>query len=106
MVPGPSRGTILNTTSTCSTVHYMPCPQQCSVTESWQALALTPQQIWERHVTRGIICVSSLLHALHAWRVPRPKGPRVGAIHVMRGMRGFWHVAMDLLFSSAARGAY
>ena len=54
-------------------------------------------------MTRGVISVSSLLHA---WRVPRPKGPRLGAIHVMRGMRGVWHVALDLLFSSSTGGTY
>ena len=47
--------------------------------------------IWKRHVSGGIICASSLLHA---WRVPRPKGTHVGAIHIMPRMRGFWHDAM------------
>ena len=46
-------------------------------------------------MTRKIICVSSLLHA---WRVRRLKGPCVGTIHAMRGMRGFWHVALGLFF--------
>ena len=46
VVPGPSHKTILNTTGTCSTVHYMPCPRQCSATESWRALALTLHQIF------------------------------------------------------------
>ena len=57
--------------------------------------------IWQRHVTCGIICVSYLLHV---WHVPSPKAQRVGAIHVMPGMRGFWHVAMDLLFPSPIGG--
>ena len=31
---------------------------------------------------------------------------RVGAVHGMHGMWGVWHVALDLLFLSAARGTY
>ena len=46
MVAGPHRSTILNTTTTCSTVHYMPCHWQCIATELWRALALTLHQIF------------------------------------------------------------
>ena len=34
VVPSPSRQTILNTAGTCSTVHCMPCPRQCSATDA------------------------------------------------------------------------
>ena len=46
MVPGPSYATILNTIGTCSTVHRMPYPRQCSATESWRVLALSLYQIF------------------------------------------------------------
>ena len=50
-------------------------------------------------MTRAVIGMTSIPHA---WRVPRPNGPCVGAMHVMRGMWGVWHVTLDLLFLLAA----
>ena len=75
VVPGQSRETILNTTGTCSTVHYMPCSRQCSATESWRALALTLHQIF---VSRSATCLAGsfacllfrTLGAFHAQTAP------------------------------------
>ena len=88
----------------CCPLHAMPPAMQCYGVVAGTRTHVAPDlSMWGRHVTRGVICVSSLLHA---WRVPRPNSPCVGAIHVMRGMRGVWHVALGLLFPSAAGGAY
>ena len=46
MVPGPSRETILNTIGTCSIVHRMPYPRQCSATELWRVLPLSLYEIF------------------------------------------------------------
>ena len=67
-------------------LHAMPPAMQCyRVVAGTRTHAAPNLQNWGRHMTRGFICVSSLLHA---WRVPRPNDPRVGAIHVMRDEGG------------------
>ena len=103
-MPGPSRGTILNTTGTCLTVQYVPCPRQCSATESWRALALTLHKIFmfrsaTRHAGSFACLLFCTLGAFHA-----PKAPVWGQSTMEAGGRGCLAQAANRLLATYKEG--
>ena len=72
--------------------HVIPPAMQCyGVAAGTRTLGVPHLLLWELHVSRGVV---SMLSARLARSTPY--SPRGGAIHAMRGMRGFWQEAMVL----------